>query len=1280
MCKFSVFLALALLVPVSMAEFSRPWEDESWVEGNPNIWTSGKAYWWNLGEFQKTLDSADNPSVSRIPIEEPGASYLSEAKEHSDEAGIDMGRCHADVLLALGAFPTFPSIAFVAIFSESSACTAYSSDWRFSVDSYLLAVEDSIEASEKAVSEARADYERMEYLGLCGDDYTGPGSEYCSAMESAFQSVDEGVAEGDFGKFALVRQYSGELEAGLSKDTPDLGKSPVILGLVWGDEGVVKSFRNLRSSAQSACQAAEKYHSETAAEAAVRKTLAESRMKALESEEARKISRGPSGFDSGNAGSVSERYSGLIGEKRRLDALLSESKLQYSRTMEPGYLAKSVSLAESSGEGFSDMADEAESLLSDARDTMDEQREEALSEISATERAFKSAPPGDEAADLLDDAKTSFQSAESARTLGSGFERYQKAAALSRAARNAESFASEHSAVASASSLKSLIERAEKDGINAVSEKENLGLLAMLPASEVAGAVQSSIDSIVAKARVKYESNLLERRVLISDKISLAGPAAADLNTDLARCEEGLIVDGALVLPDSIGSLKRLDSDYAGLEDVLEEYASDTVGNAMSVSANPFVPLARLDEPSDILLDVVMANPRPYNASHVNAQIRMGEPFDFLFSDITRGQEGVESIRSLEGGKTISVMLSSVAPYEARRITFVKNSIIARTLKRTVHAEGLGNGRARVREQVDFTLDCSASALSIPAGMEQAMLDGAAPEGMISPGKHSIASDQVMENAYAENVENIKAYRIGTNSRVEYDVRLMPAMDMASARVFLASINDSRISSFDVTCATGEYLKEKARISDTGYSVLVTGLKKNQEVVLKVHYQVEDTESFVKERLSSIEGLDLGPSANDMVQQAKSQAAMGNATEALAFIERAVSTAKEEEKAKSKLQSQCDSIEKTLRGELAEVQSALEGANSTSPFMLKLVSRKNELERALSESNASDLPLRMENLQKIDGKWLEKELASLKKDLYSRYNGIRERFYASGNTTTPAEFLSFEEAYRRLETGARLEYGVDAIQQLESAERSVSGQEALYETKKSGMRALFEIIKRETIDSLERYLRQASAAKGTDYSRMFVESEKKVNSLVAEAEDSIDSDPRIFQSRLGELNRSRGRMESALDSLKNESEARMSMLESILASRKIAPEKKSELGAKLDSIRKMAEAGDYVNALRAQSALTKELDSIEEPEGSGLLILGVTGIALLAGIGVYMMKNPKGKKEPRQLTSFSAPHPQHQSRQGPKALQGPQGRSSRSSPSPGHPHSPERGDPTQAGR
>jgi hypothetical protein len=1278
MGRFLAFLVLAALVQVSMAEFSRPWEDESWVAKNPNIWTFGKAYWWNLAEFQKTLDSADFPAVSRIPLEDPAAGHLSEAMDSADEAKIHMGRCQADLILSLGYLPSLPSLAVISILSESSACTAYSSDWRLSVDSDLLAVEDSIEASEKAVSEARVAYERMQYLGLCDTVYSGPGSGNCSRMKSAFQSIDDGVAEGDYGKFVLAGQYARALESGLLKDAPDLGKSPVILGLVWGDEGVVKSFENIRSSAQSSCQEAEKHRSEVAAGAAGRKSLAESQIRALESEDVGKISRGPSGIESGKAGSISERYSGISREMGRLDALLSDSKLQYSRTMEPGYLAKSISLAESSEQGYSELTADAEQLRTEARDTLEEQQEEAASEISRTEKAFQSASPGEGAMDLLDEAKTSYLSAESARTLGAGFERYSMAAALARAARNADSFAAEQNAGVSAALLNSLIERAEKDGINVVSEKKNLELLALLPPSKAAEAVQSSIDLIVAKARAKYESSLLERRLRISDKIALAGPAAADLYTDMSRCEEGLIEGGALVLPDSIGSLKKLDSDYANLEAQLEEYSSDTVGNSMSVSANPIVPSARLDEPSEIILDVVMPNPRPYDATHVNVQIRMDEPFDFLFSDITRGQGGIESIRSLEKGKTIAVIFSSVAPYETKRVTFVKKSIIAHTLKQASHAEGLGNGRARVQEKVEFGLDCSVSGLDIPAGMESAILDGTPSEGMISPGKHYLVSDRIMEGAYSESIENIKAYRVGTNSLVEYDVRLMPAIDMDSVKVFLTSINDSRISSFDVTSATGESVKEKVRITDTGYSVLVIGLRKNQEAVLKVRYRVEDTETFVRERLSSIEGLDLGPSGNGLIQLAKSQASSGNFTEALVLIERAISTAKEEEKADAKLQSQRDSIEKSLRGELAEIQSSLEDSNSTSPFMLKLISRKNELERGLAESNSTNLSGRLENLQKIDGKWLEKEIATLKKELYSRYNDIRERFYSSGNLTTPAEFLAFEEAYRRLETGARLEYGVEAIRQLDSAERVVGSQEALSETKKAGMRVLFVNMKNEALDSLERYMRQAAAAKGTDYSSLFIESEKKVNSLANEAENAIDGDPRIFQSRLGELNRSRERMESALDSLKNESEARMSMLDSILASRKIAPERKVELEAKLDSIRKMAAVGDFVNALRAQSALTKELDSIEEPEGNGTLILGVTGIALLAGIGLYMAKNPKEKMEPRRLTSFSALSPQKQSKPGSPSSQGQQGRSSRSLPSPAHPPSSEHGDSTRA--
>lgn len=1259
-----VFLALVLLLTVSSAYFPRPYENESWVVANPNIYYLGKAYWWNLGEFQDSLDSADYPAISRLPLEEPARGHISNAMQKAAEARNDLSTCQAEAFLALGYLPTQPMMSYLLALSNSSACMAYPSAWKSSLDSDLMALEDSVEASVNAESEARGQFERAVFMGICNSNYTGPGSGDCVLLESAFLSIDSGIAEGDYGKTALITQYSGELESSLMSPSPDLGKSASIMGLIWGSQGSIQSFRELEAKADRSSASAGQHYLELLETASANKAVAGSWLTSLKSEEIGRITRGASVLLPGELGSVAERYTSLLDSQRQADALLTETKAQYGRKSEHGYLARSIALAESAGGGYGEISDNAESLLDSARDAVDSQRDAAESEIARTEKEFQASPPGKNASVILDEARAAFSSAEGPSTLGKKFERYSAAAALARLARNADSLGTELNFSATRVELESLIGRAEKDGINVASEKENLKLIALLPMSQATAAMQESIGSIESKARVKYESELMARRANISEQISLAGPSAADLNTEMAECEDGIFEDGALLLPGSIGRLRKLSSEYTEIEAILAEYASDTIGNSMSISADPLIPLARLDEPSEIILDAVMPNSRAYGGTKISARILMSEPFDFLYSDIARGREGVESIRSENGGKTIAVLFASVAPFETTRVVFNKMGTIAHTTKITRLAQGIGNGRAMVTERIEFSLDHGVTDIEMPADSASFSIDGRDSPGFIKIGKHTAVSERIIEDAYSESVQNIKAYPVGINSLVEYDVRIHPSMDLDDVRVLLYSMNDSSASSFEVTCATGEGIRERVRTSNTSYTLLLTGLKNGREAVLKVRYRVEDTESYVEGRLSAIEGLDMGPSANILLNQAKNQASAGNYSEALALIEGAVARAHEDEKLNAKLQSQSESIEKRLMEELGEIISALDGVNSPSPFIMTLASRKTELERALSESNASNLSDRIAVLEKIDATWLGKQVASQKKELYVRYNGLRERLYSAGNSSTPEEFLAFEEAFRQLEAGGRLEYCVDAIERLDTAEHLVVGLEALSESNEAGARARFESLKTETLDAFERYSRQASAAKGTDYSSMFTETEKRVNSLVSDAEDAIRQDPRMFQSKMAELNGSHRRMEASLEALKNESEARTSMIGSVISSKTMPPEKKASLEAKLDSIRKMGMAGDYVNALRAQSSLTKELDALEEPEGNGTLVLGVTGMALLAGIGFYIVKKPKEKKETRRLATFS-PGPRIQSRAGSTPSQEGPGHSSRSSQPPG---------------
>ncbi len=1272
--RLTLVLALLALLPISAAEFSRPWENESWVSSNPNIWTFGKSYWWNLPEFQKTLDGARLVETSRLELGDTAASHVFAAKTSYEKAEKDLDICTATILLSLGYFPINPCMAFVSVFANSSGCLSYRSDWISTADSMLLATEYSIESADEEVSVARADFERMRFAGLCDDNYTGPGSGSCAELIGAFRSVDNNIMEGDYGKYALMTDYSQALEQGLQSQIPDISASASILGLVWGEDGVMDSFRHAQNLTRKAVSEAETGYLQGLASAQSRKQLAEKGMVKLEDDGVVDITRASSGFTSGGTGSITDRYASLKEESRRLDSSLAESKVAHSRSLDRGYLAGAISGIEAAEDGYSSLLQGIEGLGQDARAAVEEQKEEAETELSRAEKCLASGGVGREGYALYDEAAASFDSAGSAGTLGGRFERYSKAAALARSACDAKSYDDELDDLASLAYLKTLIELAEKDQINVASEKESIKLIPSLPPSMRGDAARDSVDSITSKARLRYEEGLLSSRKRILDKLSLAGPGPADLFTDLADCEAGLIGEDGLALPDSIGHLKKLGADYAQLEETIDAYMNDIVGNAMSTHADPLITSVRLDMPAEIMLDAVMSNPRPYNATSVNAFISMDSPAQFVYNDISEGKDGVESVRSADGGRSIVLVLASVGPFETKRVVFRKESVLAHTISSSSSAAGLGDGKASVDGRIDFELEMDVNSLELPEDFEGGQIDGMPPNRLLSAGKHAVVYGKVVLDAYNETVENIKVNRIGTNSKVEYDVRIAPAMDLDSVPVFLSSVNDSRITAFSVVCISGEPVREKARISDTQYSAKVAGLKQGKDAVLRVSYSIEDTESFVRERLSSMEGLDMGPSANELLGQAKLQAAAGNFSEALTFIEKAVAAAQQQEKEDAKMKERSDTLEKSIRDELGLLDAALSSTNSSSPLMQKLSTRRAELQRILAEAGGLNQGEKTEALGKADLNWLAKELTAFKKESYTAYNDLKERFYLAGNTTTPAEFLLFEDAFRKLESGGRLEYAVGVLTALDGARALVVLQESASSAQKNGFKSLLENVKADAQDALERYLKQAAAAKGTDYSSFFTESEKKVETQIEDAEDAADGEPRVFLPKLDALNRSRGRMEMILASLKNESEARLSMLESIIASKEIPAERRAALESKADSMRGMISQGDYVNALRAGSAISKELDSQEQGGGNGVLVLGVTAMAVLAAVGVYISRQPRQKKELKKLTSFSGLGPQSKLHH--QAAQGPQGHSPRSSPAPDrHQHSP-RGDST----
>jgi glutamyl/glutaminyl-tRNA synthetase len=417
--------------------------------------------------------------------------------------------------------------------------------------------------------------------------------------------------------------------------------------------------------------------------------------------------------------------------------------------------------------------------------------------------------------------------------------------------------------------------------------------------------------------------------------------------------------------------------------------------------------------------------------------------------------------------------------------------------------------------------------------------------------------------------------------------------------------------------------------------VNVNNLEKDRPCIIKVGYTVQDAESFAEDQILQFEALNLSEEAMASLNLAKLNHAAGNYTRAIEFLETVKKISKQDEKELSKLKKKSRELRKKIDDEIQEIGSALQKTDSSSPFVAKLHSRKDELERVLGEANASDASEEVYLLSKVDYKWLSKELNYFKKSAYKEYNDLKERFYAAGNASTPDAFLLFESALHRLETGGRAEYAIDTLDALENAKATVLSQERDSEEDKRRLSLTFENLKSETLDVLDHYSREAAAAKGTEYSSLFLLTSKKVESSIKTAEGSKDGNSQLFALKMDGLNQTKRKLQHTLASLENESRAKLSLIETLSANSNLDDTKKNGVNKKLEAMRRMMAAGEYVNALRAGSSLAKELESHEAEEDNGLLILGVTALAILATIAAYMIKQQKQRKpKRRKLMSF----------------------------------------------
>jgi len=1252
----SVF-CLALFCVSQAASFERPWQNRSWVVSNPHIWSYGTEIWWDLNAFDKSLGSLDPAGASSLSINGPAKSYIDQAVASRQQASDDMIRCmEADELAPLwgvgavvfgpGAMAGFALYELVSAFDRIPYCVNYRNGYIASVEGSLDALEQSISDSEASISRARSSYADISFMGLCDRGYSGAGSEPCAELASAFSAVDNGVTEGGYGKYPLLLSYTGLFSAGLQQSAPDLTLFRPMMELAWGEQGVIRSFDALSQKCAKAQKDAEMSFDSLSNHAQDRRKSTESQLSELESQRLDLINIAPSGSTARMPGSVAESLYAARKTANNLSMAFDDAQAERTMLYKTDYLADAINLMAATDAAYGRLLSDLSALEDAARDAETQQRAEAQTELETTASFISSGKGSPESAAIFSDAKDAFEKAGSASKTGERFDGYRKAAALARSARSQMTYGDELELRISMAELEDLIKRAQADGVNVVTEAETLKLLKQMPSYAVADQARDAIYNIIAKARILYDQPLADSHARIVDKLSLAGSGASDLYTDLERYEAGVYTsDGMIDYPNAIGKLKALQQNYNSLEKTLDAYMADIVGNAMSVSADPLITNVMLDQPADIALDAVLANPRPYNASNVQTRITMRWPMGFLYSDITLGKSGVQSVRSADGGKTIILSLGTVGPFESRHVRFERQGIVAHTTSYEVHAEGLGDGSASVSENAVFTLDAPIMRLSLsPLSPQQlssssgdVLIDGLAPSRPLSQGRHTISSKLIVRDAYDQAADDIHAYALGSNSRVEYRIAITPVMDLESALVFIESMNDSRISDPEVVAATGELVKDRRRISGTTYSVRVMDLSKEKQTILRVSYSVDNTASLVNEQISVLEGTNMSSGARPLFDQAKQQADAGNYTKALELLEQYRAAERKETADMAKLQAAFADYRKKLTSEMAGIDAALSLAgtgnatNVSGQLIDRLRARKSELQRLLDEADATLASGNLSSLStamaKIDTRWLEKEIDSFRKEAYKEYNDLKDRFFKAGNSTTPPEFIAFEDAFNKLQSNGRPEYAIRVLDALEDVRSVVSAQEAADKAAKEASKTELEALESDVHQVMSAYFKEAGAAKGTDYASMFIESESRLSKLMKDAEAAVGKDSRILQLRMEDLQKAKQGMELTLGSLKDESEAKLSLLQQLVGDAKLDDATRRKLEERLTAIRGMIASGDYVNALRAGSVISRDLESSAKSDDKSLLLLGITALAVLATLAAYLVKHHRESGE-----------------------------------------------------
>lgn len=1241
---------ISFFASASSIFIEHPWEYDSWKSVNPSITdVSGEWVWQpygidntltllRLGDINATMEPEETGLIyeardSRLNATRLKAMCIAEI-EYAERAAIEKG-------LRLGVASIPGPIGFlVLMYLEGQHrddylefCSGYGDAWGETMAKSMDALASSMDKVDHEYAALNNEFYSLNRTGLCDQDYTGAGHEECLEVQTAIGAMGSGSIEGSYGIYNIVKNNLDFTREQLKNESPNTALFSDTMNVIWKNDGVLEMLKELRVQVNSSRSSAEAAYDKVLGSATTKKTRVNDAITLLKKQEPALIKSAvmiQGTIGASETGTISERYANAMEKADAANDQYTSATGIHGDRARTGFLKESVSNMAAADVEFGSLEFVLTILESDAGTVTSEQKQTASDEIAEAKSLIGSAPASPFILEKIKEAEKYFSDGQAATTLGRQYEYFSLAAASAREAvtkYNTQSFNESVELGALKAELGAMIQNAKKDGIETFAEQQVLDNLKDEDFIWVKEQLITAENEIVESASVKY-GWLEDKRLDLLKKIKLVGGEADDLLTTMANAEQGIVdSQGKIDYRKGLGKLKTLADTYASVEKTVDDYTKEIVAHSTMVETEVNMDEVALDEPTDIAIDLLVINTNVYGTENVALNVKLPVSVDLMYSDITNGADLVSSV-VMTGTDRITIYMKKIDPFAKHIIAFETQKIIARTVKASRRAVGLGRGSASIDEQIDFVLDSDINSLTAPPGMKNILIDGLVPGRQLKKGSHKLSSEYVMEDAYNESMSNLKTSALGLNSQVDYDITIDPAIDLDSVTIFIDP--NAKISNLNVVAMAGGSMGNQKKIAEGRYSYDVLGLTAGKDALIKVSYILENASGYVATELGILERGNYSANVKSLVAEARAAFDSGDVNTALAKIQQAKAQIKTEAAETEKILRKIDSLKSDIQAEIDEIEVVLANEKgSVSPFITKLGARASDLRKRIQDSSKKVPADALRELEEVDLKWKGSEIKSLRKQVFDEYNKLKLRFAQAGNISTPTQFLDLEDALNLLDATGRLENAVSLIGAAEKAEALVSAQEKGAALWREGVKQYFGSLTEDVRSNLKKYIGEATAAKGTEFSPLFTYTEKEVESKITELEKLIKAaEPQLVQNKMDSLNKTGQNLVDTINLLRNQANSKLELVERLY--NETAPgmgqSERNTLEQKIGSMRGLVNSGQYVNALRAAG---KILDDIQGAKGGGtnnLLLLGITAIAILAVVTVYVLKQGGGKK------------------------------------------------------